>query len=79
MQVNERSMQGDFLWGQKNVMRCQIRYPQLDPGEMPGCESQLSLYYTMYARERWAAEQPLLSQGMRQLPPADTLWDFCPL
>ncbi len=76
MCMNERSLQGDFLWGQKNVMRCQIRYPQLEPGEMPGCEARLSLHYTMYARARWerlvGAYYPRACASCRRLAPYGT-------
>ena len=71
--MKERSLQGDFTWGGQTVFRCQVHYPQLEPGEMPGCEGAVSAFYSRYAKEKWnrlaAAWSPKARANCQRLKP----------
>lgn len=50
--MKEQLLRGEYAWGRQAVLHCQVRYPQLEAGELPGFENTLSQFYAAYGREK---------------------------
>ncbi len=50
--MKEQLLQGDYRWNGQTVLCCQVRYPQLEAGELPGFEKALSQRYAAYGQEK---------------------------